>query len=53
LENKQAYEKPLLRKVRLEVRTSVLATCNTSTIPTPQDIPIPGGGCLDNFCYTP
>ena len=30
IEKKQAYEKPALRKVRLEVRTSVLATCHLS-----------------------
>ena len=30
MEKKQAYERPVLRKVRLEVRTSVLATCHLS-----------------------
>jgi len=52
LETKQAYEKPLLRKVRLEVKTSVLATCNTSVVSTPMDIPTPGAGCVANMCYT-
>ena len=36
LEKKLAYEKPVLRKVRLEVKTSVLAVCNSSIVPTPQ-----------------
>ena len=30
IEKKQAYEKPALRKVRLEVRTSVLSACHLS-----------------------
>jgi hypothetical protein len=30
MENKKLYERPVLRKVRLEVKTSVLATCNNS-----------------------
>jgi hypothetical protein len=53
LEKKQAYDKPLLRKVRLEVKTSVLAACNTSAVSTP------GVGvapvtltCKINNCYT-
>jgi hypothetical protein len=31
MEAKKVYEKPMLRKVRLEVKNSVLATCHTST----------------------
>lgn len=34
---KRAYEKPALRKVRLEVKTSVLAVCHTSTVATPNN----------------
>jgi len=37
---KQAYVKPALRKVRLEVKTSVLGVCHTSTVSSPL---IPGG----------
>jgi hypothetical protein len=55
LEKKQVYEKPLLRKVRLEAKTSVLATCNTSTFTQPRDVPVLGAGCgpLANNCFTP
>lgn len=35
VEKKIKYEKPVLRKVRLEIKTSVLATCRTSTDSTP------------------
>ena len=54
LENKQAYEKPLLRKVRLEVKTSVLAACNTSAVSTPGTGVAPATlGCkLVTMCYT-
>jgi hypothetical protein len=47
---KKPYEKPLLRKVRLEVRTSVLAVCNTSTNFDPKtDV-----ACSAAFgCYNP
>mgnify|MGYP003574257795 CR=1 FL=1 len=34
MKKKRAYEKPVLRKVKLEVKTSVLAVCNTSTSTT-------------------
>ena len=34
---KEAYQKPLLRKVQLEVRTSVLAACHTSTQTQPNE----------------
>jgi hypothetical protein len=50
--NKQAYEKPVLRRVRLEVSTSVLSVCNTSGVASPKDWPTPGLGCALNFCYT-
>ena len=55
MEKKQVYEKPLLRKVRLEAKTSVLATCNTSTFTQPRDVPVLGAGCgpLANNCFTP
>lgn len=42
MENKQNYEKPVLRKVRLEVKTSVLATCNNSS-----------GGAAEPDCNLP
>jgi hypothetical protein len=35
MNKKQTYEKPVLRKVRLEVKTSVLASCNVSSSVTP------------------
>ena len=47
-EKKQAYERPALRKVRLEVKTSVLVDCNTSVSTTPvEDI----AGCNLTGCY--
>lgn len=49
---KRTYEKPLLRKVRLEPKTSVLSVCNTSTTATPTNSPTPGAGCALNQCYT-
>jgi hypothetical protein len=52
MDKKQAYHKPVLRKVQLEVTTSVLATCNTTTNLTPKNIPTPGAGCSANMCYT-
>ena len=51
MKKKQAYQKPLLRKVRLEVKTSVLAACHFSTALGPMDDPIPGAGCRVNQCY--
>ncbi len=49
---KQPYEKPVLRKVKLEVKTSVLAVCNTTTVFTPQTAP--GITCSPlTGCYTP
>lgn len=30
VERKQAYERPKLRKVRLDIKTSVLSVCRTS-----------------------
>ena len=51
VKKKQAYEKPLLRKVRLEVKTSVLAACHFSTAQQPMDDPIPGAGCRVNQCF--
>jgi len=50
--NKQTYQKPMLRRVRLEVKTSVLAVCNMSTVTQPKDFPLPGS-CRLNGCYTP
>jgi len=35
MEKKQAYEKPVLRKVRLNVKNSVLSSCNVSGTTTP------------------
>ena len=37
MEMKQPYEKPKLRKVRLDVRTSVLTVCKTSYVVTGDD----------------
>ena len=46
-EKKQVYEKPLLRKVRLEVKTSVLAVCNISNSQTPT----PGCNLPASACF--
>lgn len=54
MEQKQAYEKPSLRKVRLEVKTSVLAACHTSLISTPNTSYDPNGSaCKILQCATP
>ena len=50
LDKKRVYEKPLLRKVRLEVKTSVLAACNTSAVTTPSASVT--ANCKINLCYT-
>lgn len=49
---KTQYEKPSLRKVRLEVKTSVLSVCNTSFTSSPKNTPEFGAGCVDNHCLT-
>jgi hypothetical protein len=47
-EKKQAYERPVLRKVRLEVKTSVLAVCNISSSTTPAPgCNLPNSNCMD------
>jgi hypothetical protein len=55
LEKKRLYERPVLRKVRLVYKSSVLATCNTSTSLQPRDVPVYQGGCgpYDNNCSIP
>ena len=47
MKKKRAYEKPVLRKVKLEVKTSVLAVCNTSTSTTPAPCNQVGNFCVD------
>ena len=47
MQRKPTYEKPVLRKVRLEVKTSVLVDCNTSVSTTPVDV----AGCNVTGCY--
>lgn len=49
MEKTRQYERPILRRVRLEVRTSVLAVCNTSTDVQPVNDPVPGT-CAMNGC---
>lgn len=53
MEKKQAYEKPVLRKVRLDVKTSVLSACNSSTNATPDATPFGGKTCKTSGCMTP
>lgn len=43
---KKVYEKPMLRKVSLEVKTSVLAVCHTSLVSSPNSGPA-------SPCHTP
>jgi len=52
-QNKRAYEKPSLRKVRLEVKTSVLATCHNSQTNTPNNQPLGGQSCQFSGCMSP
>jgi hypothetical protein len=52
MDEKRVYEKPALRKVRLDVKTAVLATCNSSTISTPEDSGIPVT-CAISLCQLP
>ena len=47
MKKKQAYEKPELRRVRLEVKTSVLVTCNVSSSTTPS----PGCNVVGSDCH--
>lgn len=51
-QQKHRYEKPELRRVRLEVKTSVLDVCNNSIVTTAKDDPTPGAGCRINICFT-
>jgi len=37
LKKKLSYEKPELRKVRLDIKSSVLAVCRTSVVADPSD----------------
>lgn len=53
MEQKQAYEKPSLRKVRLEVKTSVLSTCHNSQTVTPNNQPLGGSPCSVSGCMSP
>jgi hypothetical protein len=49
VENKKPYERPSLRKVRLEVKASVLGVCSQS----PANIVKVGTtGCTVTHCYT-
>jgi hypothetical protein len=52
LEKKRVYEKPVLRKVRLEVKTSVLGDCHTSTFMLSDTLPL---GCAQplSACVQP
>ena len=52
MEKKRAYQKPVLRKVRLEVKTSVLSTCHTSQTQQPNGVPDPLKNCALNMCFT-
>jgi hypothetical protein len=49
LEKRLTYERPELRKVRLDIKTSVLTVCNTSIVTTPMT---PLGCKNDPTCYT-
>jgi hypothetical protein len=53
VKDKKRYQKPELRKVRLNARTSVLATCNTSGDITPAEIGPGGRPCNLTFCNVP
>ena len=50
MREKRSYEKPELRRVRIEVETSVLASCHTSSATQPLGSPLPGVGCRINLC---
>jgi hypothetical protein len=47
MEKKRVYEKPALRKVRLDVKTAVLAVCNISATSDP----VGGLGCMMTGCF--
>jgi hypothetical protein len=53
MDEKRVYEKPALRRVRLDVKTAVLATCHSSTITTPDDTGVGGGACSISGCQLP
>jgi len=47
MEKKQVYEKPALRKVRLDVKTAVLAECNLSNVADPAPLcAVEGSYCI-------
>jgi hypothetical protein len=47
--NKKTYEPPVVTKVRLEIKNSVLALCHSSTVGDSMDVP---PGCrVNNTCF--
>jgi hypothetical protein len=42
---KKTYKAPAVRRVRLVVQNSVLATCHASPTNIPRNAPTPGAGC--------
>ncbi len=47
--NKKPYQAPEVKKVKLEVKESVLAFCHTSPEMTPGDS---GPNCISSGCFT-
>lgn len=53
MEKRQEYHKPQLRKVHLEGKISVLATCNSSAVAQAYSVEGNMLGCTLNQCFTP
>lgn len=47
MSDKKCYEAPVVKKIRLEVKNAVLATCHTSYDATPRSLGV------DLPCYLP
>jgi len=49
--NKKKYEAPVVKRVKLEVKNSILSVCHSSLIIDPEGL---GDGCrLNGLCATP
>ena len=51
--NKKPYEAPTVKKVRLEIKSAILAVCNTSSNVTPYDEGFGTPCSISSGCYDP
>ncbi len=50
MKNNKTYEAPVVKRVRLEIKNAVLATCHTSYDATPRSVGSPVPCYLDPNC---